>query len=63
VSEEELTAYKKPELKLSSFFTLSSEVSGVTRKIKSSPCFFIIAPYSVSNSYSGRSGIINPSYK
>jgi hypothetical protein len=41
--------------------TPASEVSGVTRKIRSRPYFLMIEPYSVSNSYSGKSGNINPS--
>src|SRR6266487_2484241 len=61
VVEEDDTAYKNPVLNSSNFFTLSSEVSGVTRKTKSNPCFFMIAPYSISYSYSGKSGTINPS--
>lgn len=34
VVEEELTAYKKPELKESKYKILSSEVSGVTKNVK-----------------------------
>ena len=37
VVEEEETAYKKPVLRLSSFRIRSSDVSGVTKKMKSSP--------------------------
>ena len=59
VVAEELTAYRKPELNESSFLILSSEVSGVIRKIKSSPILWMIAPYSVSNSNSGKSGKIS----
>jgi len=41
---DELTAYKNPELKLSNFLNLSSGVSGVTRKIKSSPLSLMVFP-------------------
>jgi hypothetical protein len=61
VVDDEETAYKKPELNSSSFLILASLVSGVTRNIKSSAYFFMMAPYSVSNSCSGRSGSIRPS--
>jgi hypothetical protein len=37
--EEDETAYKKPLLSSSSFFIRFSEVSGVTRKIKSGHVF------------------------
>ena len=60
VVEEEETAYRKPLLNESSFLTRSSLVSGVTKKIKSKPYFLMIEPYSVSYSYSGKSGSISP---